>query len=470
MITQDPVTHRSRTEFGRLWLAAAVANLGDGMGKVAVPLLAASVTRDPVLVGGLSSMFVLPYLVFGIPAGALADRFERRHAMIAANLFRALCLSLLCVGLVNGSVHIAWLFVLTFVLAAAECLYDASADGAVPVLVPVKDLDRANSRLQGVITVTNDFLGAPVGGFLFAAGLVYPFAAQLAGFLLAMAVVTTLPRMSPHLAPSPEKHATGGKDPSEAVRKALPLAPSAIGRDMKAGVSWLMRHRSLRGLLVLTAVCGVALELAQGTMVLYAVVTMKLPVAAYGLFASSLAIGALVGVTIAPRLSSAGHSRCRVMLGALVIQPFCLVAIGFAPSVVVAFVSIAVLAGAVAVWNVMSATMRQALTPTHLYGRVHGAWKSVVWGLLPLGAWGGGFIAKHSGLRAPWLVAACLLAVMLVVAPPILRRACLEAEAVIGRPPREPRLPKQGGSAGRIDRLHHQRDLFALQSRQHHCR
>lgn len=481
--------------FPRLWLAAAVANLGDGMGKVAVPLLAASVTHDPVLVGGIASMMVLPYLIFGIPAGALADRFERRHAMIGANLVRALCLSLLCLGLVAGQVPIAAIFALSFSLAAAECLYDAAADGAVPVLVPVHELDRANSRLQGVITVTNDFLGAPIGAFLFAAGVVFPFAAQLAGFLLAMGVVATLPRLSPHLVNR------GGQATSTDTAAPEPAAilPVEIGHQMRAGATWLWRHRSLRGVLLLTALCGVSLELAQSTMVLYAVDEMQLPIAAYGVFASSLAIGALAGVTLAPLYARVGLRRCQVMFGALAVQPLCLAGIGLAPNPVVAFLGIAVFSGAVAVWNVMSATMRQALVPTELFGRVHGAWKTLVWGLLPVGAWTGGLVAHQAGLRAPWLVAAGLLAVTLVAAPPILRRACNEADAVIG--PISPPAPADDVPAGvlsngrslehvnpdrlnpdrlsparrsgvpfHLEPLHHQHDLFAMQARQHQCR
>jgi hypothetical protein len=98
-----------------------------------------------------------------------------------------------------------------------------------------------------------------------------------------------------------------------------------------------------------------------------------------------------------------------------------LAAIGFAPGAVPAAVAFAVFAGAVGAWNVLSMSLRQQLVPENLFGRVHGAWRALVWGALPVGSWLGGVIAAQAGLRAPWFVGAGLYVVVVAFAFPALR-------------------------------------------------
>jgi MFS family permease len=407
-------SHGSPALFRRLWAAAGLANLGDGVGLIAAPLLAATLTRDPVLIGGLTATQFLPYLLLGVPAGVLVDRVERRTAMIVANLVRAATLAGLCAGMVGGVVTIAWLYALGLLLGAAECVYDAAGEGAVPRLVSADRLDGANARLQGTVQIANNFVGAPLGAFLFATAAVAPFGMHAVLVVLATLLVASLPRLSSRRLAVEVGCANAGEHSGTAGRR------RRLRDDVREGLGWLARHRTLRTIAFVSAGCAFANQLAQSTIVLFALEVLRIPEATFGLFAMSAAVGAVAGSTLAPTLARR-FARVPVMLGAAVVETVMLAAIGFAPGPLVAAVSFAVFAGAVGAWNVLSMSLRQQLVPENMFGRVHGAWRALVGGALPVGSWLGGVIAAQGGLRAPWFVGAGLYVVVVAFAVPALR-------------------------------------------------
>ncbi|PID54168.1 MAG: hypothetical protein CSA58_05605 [Micrococcales bacterium] len=419
--------------YQRLLTAALLSNLGDGMRRIAMPLLAATLTHDPLLVGVLSSAVFLPYLFFAVPAGVYSDRMDRRTAMIGATVTRAGALTAMCLSLVSGTVAVWQVFVLSLVLGGAECLYDTSADAALPTLVPAAALDRANARLQGVITVANEFLGGPAGGFLFAAVAVGPFAVELGAALLVIALITGLPSLTQHRRqPDEQQQPAGAGTGAQDRRTPAPGHLRSVLAETIAGIRWLLGYPQLRALALLTAVGGLCLELAQATMVLFALHVLHLPEAAFGVFASAAAVGGVLGVSVVGVLV-ARFSRFLVMSCALMAQPLFLFGVGVAPNPVLAWVSLALVAAAVGVWNVLTVTARQLLTPNAVYGRVQGVWRTVIWGALPIGAVLGGLIAREFGLRAPWLAGAAVFLLVAAGCLPVVRRVCTLVDAQVAQ-------------------------------------
>lgn len=402
--------------FRQLWAAAGLSNLGDGMSQVAVPLLAVTLTRDPVLVGLLTGMLFLPYLLLSVPVGVLVDRVDPRSAMLVANVVRAAALAVLCVGVAAGFVTIVWLYVLVIVYGATEAVYDTAATTSAARLVDADALDGANARLQGTITVTNNFLGAPVGAVAFAAAAVAPFGLHAALVVAASLIVARLPRL---------------RTPATASRDDVTHAVGSVWAQTGEGLSWLLRHPTLRTLALVSAGAAFALQIAQATVVLYAIEELGVPEAAFGAFAMAAAAGAVTGAFVAPRLARR-FGRMTVMLGSGTVQVASLVGLALAPSAVVGAATFAGSAAAVGTWNVLSVSLRQRLVPERLFGRVLGAWKTLVWGALPLGSWVGGLVASAGGLRAPWLVGAVLYATALGLGASALRRAATDAHPVSG--------------------------------------
>jgi MFS family permease len=182
------------TRLGRSfrWLLAAetVSNFGDGVAIAAGPLLVASQTDDPFLVSMALLAEYLPTLLFGVVAGAVADRFDRRLVVAAVNVVRAVVLALLTVTIATGNVEIAVVLVALFALGTAETFVDTAGSSLVPRLVERQDLGTANARMEGAYILTNQLIGPPIGAFLFVAGTALPFATNAACFALGALLVT----------------------------------------------------------------------------------------------------------------------------------------------------------------------------------------------------------------------------------------------------------------------------------------
>ncbi len=161
------------------WLLASswTGNLGDGISLAAGPLLVASETHNPLLVALAAVLQRLPWLLFGLLAGVLADRVDRRRAIVAVHLSRAAIAAVISAFILSGHVNITVVLVALFVLGTSEVLADTTATTLLPMIVERDDLGLANSRLMaGVITV-DQLAGPPIGAALFAAGRAVPFLA-----------------------------------------------------------------------------------------------------------------------------------------------------------------------------------------------------------------------------------------------------------------------------------------------------
>ncbi|WP_454114256.1 MFS transporter [Microbacterium maritypicum] len=159
------------------WLLASswTSNIGDGVALAAAPLLIASMTSSPILVAAGAILQFLPWLLFGLHAGAIADRFDRRRLVMFANAARAVVLAALCIFLITGVANIWIVLAVAFLYGTAEVFVDTAGSTLLPMLVKPADLGIGNARLQAGYLVANQFAGPPLGAFLFAAGTAWPF-------------------------------------------------------------------------------------------------------------------------------------------------------------------------------------------------------------------------------------------------------------------------------------------------------
>ena len=369
--------------FWRLYASSATSNLADGIGRTVLPLLAASYTRDPVLVAGLVSFAFLPWLLFALLSGALVDRVDRRHAMSAANGVRALAMGALAVLTVTHAGSVAALYALAFLLGVAETVYDSATRALLPQVVDRARLDRANGLLTVEETLGQQFVGSPAGSALFALAATLPLALDGAGFAVAALLILTL----------------GGtyRPQREAVR-------TTIRRDVADGVRWLARHRLLRGLTVISAATGFTQSMTTGVLVLYVLEVLRLPAGAFGLVVLGAGVGALIGgVLTAPLTRRLG--RGPMLTGGAVLAALATGGMGLTRTAAIAAALFALAAAGVMVWNVLTMSLRQSLIPAAIFGRVQGAYRTLVWGGIPLGALAGGAVAHALGIPGVFLVA-----------------------------------------------------------------
>ena len=370
--------------FWRLYAASAASNLADGVNRVALPLLAATLTRDPVLIAGLTSLAFLPWLLFALPAGAVVDRVDRKRAMAAANAVRAAALAALAVTALTGTASLVVLYAVAFAVGVAETVYDSAARAMLPQVVRRDQLDRGNGLLTTAEEASQGFVGAPLGSVLFALAVAAPLFTTAGSFLLAAVLVVGI---------AGTHRPARGDGPRTSIR-----------RDVAEGVGWLWRHRFLRGLTLVSASTSLTQSMTTGVFVLYALDTLRIGEAGYGLLVTGAGIGAVVGgLTAAPLAGRIG--RTATLVAGSVLAALSLGTMGLTEHGWVAGVLFGVGATGVMFWNVLTMSLRQALIPEELFGRVQGGYRTLVWGGIPLGALAGGLLADATSVPTVFVVA-----------------------------------------------------------------
>jgi penicillin G amidase len=382
--------------------ATTVSGLGDGMRITALAVFAAALTRDPLLVATVTVAGQLSVVLIGPFTGVLADHIDRRRALWRCDAARAVMVSAFLILIATRLVSIPILAGTAFLLGAVETLAFNLTQAITPGLVDPVDLDSANARLQAGPFISAQLIGAPIGALLFVLRRSLPFIVDAASFAISALLVF------------------GIRGPWQPVPDTK-LTARTFRRETAEGFAWLWRHRLLRAVCVLMGLSNTAVLGVLAIAVLYALEDLHISRAAYGLLLAVVALGGLLGLAAAPPLASRlGDGRALALTFALCPASFVLGGITSNPWV--AAVAFALVGGSVSVSIVVSATLRQLLIPTELFGRVNGAFWLVVGGMEPLGALLGGYLAREFGLRSPFFVGAGVLAVAACAAIPLLAR------------------------------------------------
>jgi MFS family permease len=387
--------------FWRMYAATASSDLADGIGRTALPLAAASYTRDPVTISGMVTFAFLPWLLLALPSGALVDRVDRRIAMAAANVVRAVTVAALAVVLLAHVGNVAVLYGVAFVLGAAETVYDCAVRALLPQIVTRDQLDRANSLVTVEESLGQTFIGAPLGSVLFAAAIALPFVLNLS--------------------------VRGSYRPAR-------IGGTTIRADMAEGIRWLRAHQLLRGLTLISAGCAFAQTMGTGVLVLYVLEVLHLPAGDFGLLLVVAGVGSILGSLATPPLARR-HGRRAVLTTGAVLSAVSIGLMSLTANGYVAAALFGISSAGVMAWNVLTMSMRQSLIPAELFGRVQGAYRTLVWGVIPVGSLAGGVLADAIGLRWVFAVAGGLLFVLALALHELLGRHAdqLSGQLSLGR-------------------------------------
>jgi MFS family permease len=383
---------KSPPGFTLLWLAATTSALGDGVRWIALPLLAVGLSTNPGTVALITAAEQAPWLLFGLFAGVLADRYDRRRVIWWTDLGRGLLAAGFAVAVVCDAATIALIAAVGFLLTCGEALNGAATNGLIPSLVPAPERAAANGRLQAGVLVTDTLVGSPLGAVLFTVAAVAPFALDAATFLAAAGLTTLIP---------------GRYRPAEPATR-------PVRTEIAEGIRFLWRHRLLRLLCGLAAVNAVIFTGLVAILVLYATQVLHLSPTGYGLLVATFAVGGIAGGLAAGRLAALLGTRA-CLVGAVAVYAVCAATVGVTGSVLVAGAAIAVFGAASSVSGAVTASVRQTAVPDGLLGRVTSAFRLVNYGAGPLGAVGAGALAQVAGLRAPFLAGAGIALVMVGV-------------------------------------------------------
>jgi MFS family permease len=362
------------------WLlgSVVVSNLGDGIALAAGPLLVASETRDPLLVASAAFLQRLPWLLFGVVAGAYVDRLDRRRMVVIMDTGRAAALVLLTVTIATGSVSITLILITMFLLGTAETFSDLASQTLLVGTVDRSDLGIGNARLQGGFLVTNQLVGPPIGALLFAFARSWPFAATAACYLLGAVLVSRIV-----LRPREES-------PRRSVRV-----------EVAEGMRWLWHHPPVRTLAITIVLFNVTFGAAWSVLVLYSQERLGMSEAGYGLLITSGALGGLVG-TAAYGWLEVNVGLANLMRIGLVLETLTHLALALTTIPWIALVVMFVFGLHAFVWGTTSRTVRQRAVPDVLQGRVGSVYMIGVIGGMLIGTPIGGALARGWGITAPF--------------------------------------------------------------------
>lgn len=367
-------------DFRWLWGSSALTNLGDGVLLSAGPLLVTTVTREPFAVAMAVFLQHLPWIVFGIPAGAIVDRVDRRRLTIVVNLARGAVLVLLTLTVATGTVNLGVILAAMFLIGTAETFADNAGSALIATSVPQEHLGLANARLSGTRILANELAGPPLGALLFAVGMAIPFGLNaicaLAGAMLITRLVPTI-------------RASGGAPPTH------------IRHDIIDGIQWLWRHPPIRTLALTIFFFNVTFGAAMSVYVLYAKERLGLDDLGFGLLITVGAVGGLIGSSTYGSLERR-FTLATLMRAGLLLETATHLILALTTSALVAAATMTLFGIHAVVWGTTSTTVRQRSVPASLMGRVTSVYMLGNVGGSALGVLVGGVLAQQFGITAPF--------------------------------------------------------------------
>ena len=428
------------SSYWKLWTATAISNLGDGVSMVAYPWLASAVTRSPILIAAAGFASRLPWLIFTLHAGVLTDRFDRRKLIVAMDFMRGVLT--VFVGLVvffnrdsfpaldelttiknletNWPIYFT-LLVTAFLFGLAEVLRDNSAQTLMPSVVDKENLEKANGRMWSAESLTNSFIGPPLGSLLIGIAIFIPFFFDAVSFFFAVALIASL------------------KGTFKPVADDKPREKINFKAEIKEGYAWLWAHPLLRPMAIILGSMNGLGTMVGATFILFAQEVLETSVFTFALLGTAGAVGGTVGGLLAPKISAKlGSGRSLAMT--LAAAPIGSLIIALTTTWQVVWVVVVFETFFAVLWNTITVSLRQSIIPTHLLGRVNSVYRFFAWGSIPIGMFVGGglvsaltlVISRENALRAPYIFGVVLGLILWALAAPRLTTAKIEAARKAG--------------------------------------
>ncbi len=390
--------------YWRTWTAVGVSSVGDGLAFAALPLLAESLSDRGLWVTLTFAASRLPWLLFGLAAGAWVDSRPAKLTMMQMDGARFLTMLVLGVAVYAGVASIPMVLVVAFIVGVADCAHIPAAASFLPSIVRSGELDRGNSYLGSAEMAGEQFAGPSLGALLFSWAPWLPFVGDASSFFGSGVLVRGV------------KTEKGGRS----YVQRLSLRP-----DISAGWAWFRQNRDLWALTLFLCVGAGATGMTNSALVLYGKRHLGLSNWQYGLFLAVPAIGGLIGSVLAFRIWRRLGTRVSVA-ACFVALSVALIVLASTRSTIVAAAAFTVEGFIPPIVNTIIRTLRQQGVPTHLLGRVSSVGRLMMIGAAFSGAAVAGIVADLSTTPTVYGVAAALSFGALLVGGRRLSRIRLE--------------------------------------------
>jgi len=403
MAGRMPDTTRSlwrHPDFLKLWAGQSISQLGSQVSLLAIPLTAVVTLGANAFQAGLLGTFeFLPFLLVGLPAGVWVDRMARRPVLILADVGRCIALATIPVAAGLHGLHMAQLYAVSFVVGVLTVFFDVAYQSYLPSLVEREQLVDGNGKLE-FSRATAQIVGPGLGGAL--VGLVtapVAIAADAASYVASVFSLLLIRR--------PEE-----VEPRESRR--------GMRAELGEGLRYVWRHPLLRPIAMCTGIGNFFGNMAMAVLILFAVRELGMSPALIGLAFSVGSIGAPIGAALSGRIAArigAGHT---IILAAVMFAVNWMFPPLATHGTALVMLIVAGLLGSTfgVMYNITQVSLRQAIAPRRIQGRMNATMRFLVWGTIPLGTFTGGVLGSTLGLRtALWVGAG---GQFLALIPPLL--------------------------------------------------
>jgi len=396
-------------DFMHLWTAESISQLGSQVSLLALPLVAITILHVSTFqVGLLTAVEFSPFVLFGLPAGAIVDRLPRRPVLVLCDIGRAIVLASVPLAYALDRLSYAQLVGVVFLTGSMTVFFDVAYMSILPALVDRDQITDGNAKLE-ISRSAAQTAGPGIGGLLIQwLGAATAVLADAASFVASAVLIRGIRAAEPAIEPA---------DPHEHPLRAL-------AREIREGLQYVLGHPVLRMVAGSTATSNFFATMSLAVFLLYAVRELHYHAGFVGLVFTIGNVGVLVGAVLAERITRALRLGPTIMLGMLV-SCLAMLLLGLAPTQHAAiYFVIAWLAFGFGgtVYNIDQVSLRQAITPPRLQGRMNASMRFMVWGTMPFGSLAGGVLGTVIGLRPTLVVAGIggLAAVPWVLAKPVL--------------------------------------------------
>jgi MFS family permease len=380
-------------DFMRLWSAETVSQLGSQVTLLALPLTAILLLRASAFqVGLLGTIEFLPFILIGLPAGVWVDRLRRRPILIIGDLGRAVALASIPIAYKLDVLTLGQLYVVAFTTGVLTVFFDVAYQSYLPSLVDREHLVEGNGKLE----ISRS--GAQIAGPGMAGGLISLVKAPVAiavdaiSFVLSAVFVLMIRR----------------PEPLPATHRSLDAARPKMRADIAEGLHYVLRHPYLRWIAACTATANLFGNMTQVVLIVFAVRKLGMSPGLIGVVFSVASTSALIGAVLSNRVPKWIGVGPTIVASAFVATLAALVLPVATKSTAVPLLITFGLVGSFAnvIYNVTQVSLRQAITPERLQGRMNATMRFMVWGTIPIGSLVGGALGDAIGLRATLWVGA----------------------------------------------------------------
>jgi MFS family permease len=396
-------------DFVKLWTASTISLFGSQVSGIAIPAIAIITLNVSPFEAALLGFFeMLPFILFTLPAGVWVDRLRRRPILIAGDLGRAIALATIPIAFAAGVLTVWQLYIVGFVAGILTVFYDVADQSYLPSLLEADQLIEGNSKLQVSVSAAQ-IGGQGVGGAII--GLVTaPFAvvADAVSFLVSAVLIFLVRKPEP----APERHvdAESGRGPG-------------MRTEIAEGLRYVLGNRYLRYIAASTGSSNLFSSIMFSIFLVYAFRTLGLAPLTIGLIGGLANLGFMGGAVIAGRLAGRlGVGRTIILSSFVAGVVELLIPLAPESAVAIPFIFLAQFVGGamVVIYNVNQVSLRQAITPERMQGRMNATMRFIVWGTMPIGIIIGGVLGSTIGLHATiWVgaIGGCFAFVPVLLSP-----------------------------------------------------